>query len=216
MDAFGHQASPRDAAPTLSLLSPSPALTDPSRNVYFFRVFAADPAHSSQDLTPFGAQVEADFKLSAAVSAARAEVDKLAAIANASGIEAAAKSAGRKVYTSGKITGNGIASTADLTLKPESKRTLVKAAFELLKRGEDIKAGKAIAVVELPLDGKVLLVSAIDVTPLLPDEVSYLGESYFSRQTTERVEQIFRIQWFSPKEVEKRTNYRSDVKKDKT
>jgi len=216
LDAFGHKPARNDVGPTLSILSPSPALSDPSRNIYFFRIFAADPAHSTHDLTPFGAQVEADYKLVTAMASARAQVDKLLPIASASGVDAAAKSVGRKTFVTGRISRRGMAPMADLPLKPESQETLSAAAFDLLKRGNDVKSGKAVAVVELPREGKVLLVSVNEVTQLLPEEVAYLGETYFGRARAQYLEQAFTRQWYNPQEVEKRTQFRSEIKKEKT
>jgi len=216
LDAFGHQPSPRDPAPTLSVLSPSPALTDFSRNVHFFRVIAADPAHAAKEMTPFSAQLETDYKLAAATDKAKLEADKVLAIAKTSGLDAAAVSAGRKVQSLDRVTARGVAPTNDLTLKPESERELIKAAFDLLKHGDDIKSGKAVAEVQLSRDGKVLLIGPTEIAPVWQAATTYQVESRLVREMSSQLEQQFRVNWFDAKEVERRTQYQPESKKEKS
>ncbi len=215
LDAMGHVPSSRDPAPTLSILSPAPGLEDESRNVHFFRITAVDPAHAATDMKPFAAQVEADYKSAAATAQAKSAAEKILPIALSSGLDAAAVSTGRKVLTIERITSQGVSPTKDLTLKPESERTLAKAALDLLKKGPEIVAGKAVAVVELPRDGKAMVISIAEAAPVWPAEMAYQFEAYFASQTTGVLERSFRESWYTAAEVEKRLQYKSELKKEK-
>ncbi len=216
LDALGHVPSSRDPAPTLSILSPAPGLEDDSRNLHFFRITAVDPAHAATDMGTFTAEVEANYKTSSATTQAKAAIDKLLPIAQSSGLDAAALSTGRKVQTIDRVTSQGLSPTKDLTLKPESERTLAKASLDLLKKVPEITAGRALAVVELPRDGKVMLISLAEVTPLWPAEMAYQFEAYFAAPTSNVLERSFRESWFDAKEVEKRLQYKSELKKEKS
>ncbi len=213
LDAFGHQRNSRDAAATLSILSPSPELKDLTGNVHYFRVIAAEPAHPAASMAPFAAQVEADYRLAAAERKAKEQVDKLAAIAKAKGLDSAAADVGRKIFLTGKILGRGTSPMPELSLKPASELILRKAAFDMLKGREELKSGKALAVVELPLEGKVLLVSPAEVAPMWSTDNLFRVEFSLSHELVQQADQLFRSHWFDPKDIKKRLDYQSVEKK---
>lgn len=213
VDVFGHTPSPTDQGPTLSIMQPSVPLTDEMQNVYVFRVTAADPAHPAAEMEPYAEQVEKDYRTAEAVNLARAEADKLLGAARKEGLEAAAKAAGKTVKLSGAISQFGVEDNDALKLKFESQRLLRKAAYDLLTDADAVKAGRAVGVVNLPRDGKVLVISVADIKPTQPDRPAYQLELMYARARAMEAEDAFLEAWFDGKNVIKRTRLELDNRK---
>jgi hypothetical protein len=215
VEAFGHESTGRDLSPTLSMLQPSPVLTDEQDNLHIYRLTGADPAHAAREMAPFAEQVEKDYRTAEAMKLAKAQADKLAEAAKKEGLDAAAKATGRKFLISGTINASGIAPSPDLTLKFDSQRTLYKAAFDLLQDPEAIKANRSVAVVDLPRDGKVLVISLAELKSTQPGRPLYQTENSYSRRMALDLEDRFLLDWYTVENITKRTKFNLESKKQK-
>jgi hypothetical protein len=206
-----------DPAAVLSILEPSEPLEDFERNVYFFRLTDAQPAHAPTDLAELRQQVEQDVVAGRAYAKAVDEAKKLLDQAKKDSFEKAAAAAGRAVKTTGSFGQRSGSPTTipNYPLEADARQAMVAQAQKLLTEATPDKPNPAM-VIELPSERKVLVAELAGVTSQLPEQFAFAERLRAARQMAYREMQTLAADYFKADAVKSRLGYRSlDPEEDK-
>lgn len=211
-------ASPADRAAddALSLNEPSHPLRDFDGNLYVFQVRQATPARAPADMEAVKEKVEADLRRKLAFEAASEAARKLHAAAATDGLAAAAKAAGKDVFTSPAFP-NPASQFADPTpvdllpgvdLPRMAYNQLVKQGFGLLERATPDKPHPR-EVISLPAAGRVVAAELGEVERLWDDAFAEIARQQFGQSIAARRAAPLLEEYFRPEAVKQRLAYRN-------
>jgi hypothetical protein len=193
----------------LSLFQPSKAIADASRNLFIFRITAADPAHKPNDLAEVREQVERDWKRQQAFSLAKTEAQKLLDAARGPGLESAAD--GKKVVTTGEFMLNPSTNLEPYHLTGPAVIDFLRCVRGLTSTLSQPDHPRPISLVELTADEKVAVVEIISAQSMLtPQNVKY-AQAQLSAEALQQFRSQTTMEWFGLDSVMERTGYQDDT-----
>jgi hypothetical protein len=196
----------RDQAFALHHLQPSQTLTSFDGTFAIYRLTDVEAAHKPNSLDEVAAQVEADVKKKLAYEAALSDARKLIDAAKSSNLSSAAAAAGKLVVDSGEIRLGRPTEIEGLAISPQSQRAFTLQAFDLLAPVQNDQP--TVGLIELPLDGRLLVAELRDVRSDLPAELLAAIESEIATRSTAQLLQQFAPAWFSYESVVERTGFK--------
>lgn len=208
----------KESADVLSIGEPSKRFRDFDGNVYVFQLRGATAAHPPADLAAVKDKVEADLRTKLAFEAALAAATKLEAAARPEGLEAAAKSAGKDVFTTPEFLNrpdpeNRFNMPPDVVLPHvdlpmAAREKLVRQAFELLDKATPDKPNPT-TVAPLETAGRVVVAELGDVERAWRDEQQELARQQAGMQLTSRHARRILADYFKAAAVKQRLGYKS-------
>lgn len=192
----------------LSLFQQAQPLIADNGDVYIFRIAEMKTAETPADKKAVLDQVMNDLSTERAYLATRDAAAEFLTEARKSDLRTTAESAKKKIIEVGPITGQTALAIPGYTfIDDHSRNTFITEAFKLLV--EASRAAHPSAMIELPKEGKLLVVELESVTP------AWNPDSYYRVQLQQRfnifmrLEQQLRFDWFTWAGVASRTDYRS-------
>lgn len=193
----------------LQLLEPSPVLHDPSGDAYVFRLTAAQPSHRPADKSEVREKIVADLHQMEGYRLAKQAAEQLLQSANqAGGLQSAATAAGRNVIQTGEFRNRAMDPIENYPISGPAKAAFLDEVFKLL-----VDAARGVEhprkLVELPQEGKALVVQLDSVKADWPEQSNFFVELSVEGQLRTELRQNLQVQWFDWNSVVSRLNYKS-------
>jgi hypothetical protein len=196
----------------LSLYEPSVPLRDGPGNVFVFRLTDVDPAHTPKDISEIADRVERDWKRKQRFDQAKIDAQRLFEQATQQGLVAAAEQGNRKLITTGYFPSQPGSIIPGYMIFGPSQARFIEKCFDLLSATPPRPEGRPITLVELPREGKVLVVEFADIrAPWGPLQADLAMQSAERAVLSQRLT-AFRAQWFDYQAVKQRMAYQPSRK----
>lgn len=198
----------KDDSKTLENFEPSPTIHDELGNAFVFRLSDAQAAHAPASLQDVATAVEQDLRNKSTFEQAKKVADELLAQAKKTGsLQAAASAAGRNVIPLKDVRFNDPTALLPLHLSgPVAQRDFLRQVFELMSTSSKDNA-HPMGVIELPRDGRALVVQVADVhTDLTADDLRIL-EAQAGVQAAGQLAHPLVVDWFNYDSIVSRLNF---------
>ncbi len=195
---------------SLKLFEPSKPLIDEQgvADAYIFRVIAGDPSHQPASVDEVKDRVEQDWKKMQAWELAKTDAKKLLEAAREPGLEAA--SSDRKVMTTSFYSSDPRIPIENYTISTTAQREFVKDTFGLLSVLAQKDHPRPIALIEMPIDGKIAVAELIAVDSNLSPEMVDFAKNYMSSQFAEPYQMSVLQSWFDYDSIVERLGYKDE------